>query len=78
MARQEDATAGETVLWALGKAGRQLSRISLPRPDGHELRAAIDGYPPFFSRRFERREQMRAWSEAARERTLTKGWHDPV
>lgn len=78
MARQEDATGGETVLWALGKAGRQLSCISLPRPDGHELRAAIDGYPPFCSRRFERREQMRAWSEAARERTLTKGWHDPV
>ena len=65
-----------TVLWTLRKAGRTLRCTARQLLSGFELHTAIDDTEPFFRRRFDRQEQLRAWAEKARAGSVAKGWTD--
>ena len=69
-----DITDTPTILWTLRKAGRHLRCAVRQLPQGFELQTAIDEQEPFFSRRFDSHEQLLAWAEEARTRTLETGW----
>ena len=64
-----------TMLWTLGREGRQVSCLARLVPYGIEIDIAYDG-TTIVTRVFDTGEEALAWADRSRTDREGRGWHD--
>ena len=64
-----------TVLWTLRNGAKQLTCSVQLLPHGLEVHLASNGDTHYCSRTFHTQDELLAWAEEERVRTLAEGWN---